>query len=220
MQRIDLLDQFLLALHGEGLSATFKQGLSLLSSLLHDTKTGLVCFLNVCANLNVVLLELLLDQLKVLIETISQLEQALVDLGLYLFLQSIAEYLVALLGIFVTVEDRIFQVSDLLLDCIVEKFCLSTDLVGSLPPIVGTLAYLGVKLFNSLMDFLNLLCLDILIVNSPLAILHPEVLVLLFQILDASDQVLLDRRNHLFKAGHLRLDNPIHIIDMFRGRLF
>ena len=135
-------------------------------------------------------------------------------------MQSISEYLISLLCVLITVKDGIFEVGYLLLDRIVEKFCLSADLIGSLAPIIGALANLRVKLFYSLVDFLDLLRLDVFVIDSPLSVFHAEVLVLLLEILDAADQVLLDGGNHLLEAGHLRLDHPVHVVDVLgRGLL-
>lgn len=95
----------------------------------------------------------MLNQFKVLIETVPEFEQALIDLGLDFLLQAIAKDLVALLSVLVSIEDCILQVSNLRLNGVFEELAFCTNLVRPITPIIGTFADLSVELFNRLVDF-------------------------------------------------------------------
>jgi hypothetical protein len=66
---VDLGYEFLLALNGEGLRAALKQGVLFFAGLADHPHARLVALLDKGPDLDVVLLELILDQLQVLIET-------------------------------------------------------------------------------------------------------------------------------------------------------
>ena len=134
-------------------------------------------------------------------------------------MQTISKDLVALLSILVSIEDSILQVSNLRLNGVFEELVFCTNLIRPITPIIGTFADLGIELFDRLMDFRELLRLHVLVVDSPLTVLHPKVLAIFLQVLDAADKVLLNRGDHFLKAGHLRLDDSIHIVDVLHGRL-
>lgn len=101
---IDLGDKFLLTLHREGLSTALKQSVLLLSSLFEHAHACLLGLLDEGTDVCIVLLEFLLDQFKVLIETVSKFEETLINLSLDLLLEPIGEDLVPLLSVFVAIK--------------------------------------------------------------------------------------------------------------------
>ena len=143
----------MLTLHSESLRTAFQQSVTLFTRFFHYSDAGFLCLFNVSADLNIVLLKLLLNQFKVLIETVPKFKQALIDLGLDFLLQTIAKNLVALLSVLVSIEDCILQVSDLRLNGVFEELAFCTNLVCPITPVIGTFADLIVELFNRLVNF-------------------------------------------------------------------
>jgi len=113
VEGIYLGDQFLFTLHSESLCTTFKKCVLLFSGFFENTHTCFLTLLDVRSDLNIILLELSLDQLQVLVETVPELTQTLIDLSLDLFLQPIGKHLVSFVHVFVTLENRFLEVCNL-----------------------------------------------------------------------------------------------------------
>ena len=90
-QGINLGDQLLLTLDCEGLAATFQESDLLFSVVFHDRHAGFLTLLDEGSDLQVVLLELFLNQLQVIVEPVSQLTQAVINLQLDFLLEPACE---------------------------------------------------------------------------------------------------------------------------------
>jgi len=112
---IDFGDKFLFALDSEGLSSAFQESVLLFPGFFEHTHACLLGLFNKGPDCCVVFTKLVFYDLQVFIETVFELMQAFVDLGLYLFLKSVCEDLVALFSVFVSIKDGVFKVEDLVL---------------------------------------------------------------------------------------------------------
>jgi hypothetical protein len=177
--------------------------------LLNFIELSLVAGINESFDLDVILFEFLLDQVKVFIKPSLKIQQRFVNLELNSFLQSASHDLDPRVQVVIAVLEHVFEAGKLRADMKVRTLNFSGKSVTALSPVIGALTKISIQQLNLCLYRLNFPADEVIRLLPGLNHFSSKVIEHATVFLRQGILLLLKGRNHFVKTSQLGLNHTL-----------